>query len=118
VGRQVWHAEGRERAEAVNLGIVVHGQRSIGSQMDIQLDPVRPETPGLDEGVDGVFDEAVRVPPMGENRRHKSRLPCVSPIFLLLFGNFTKLLASTASSHYPLLVNPFSVTDTNLGSIM
>jgi len=40
------------------------------------------------------------------------------PIFTHPFGNFTKLLASTVRSRYPLLVNPFSVTDTNLGSIM
>jgi hypothetical protein len=43
---------------------------------------------------------------------------CKTLIFAFLFGNFTKLLASTETSHYPLLVNPFSVTDTNLGSIM
>jgi len=42
----------------------------------------------------------------------------MTPIFALLFGNFTKLLATAATSHYPLLVNPFSVTDTNLGPIM
>jgi hypothetical protein len=42
----------------------------------------------------------------------------MSPIFTLPFGKFTKLLATTARSRYPLLVNPFSVTDTNLGSIM
>jgi hypothetical protein len=86
--------------------------------MDIELDPVRSQTPGLDESVNGVFDEAVRATPMGENRGHVSRLPCVSPIFVLLFGNFTKLLASTASSHYPLLVNPFSLADTSFGPIM
>ena len=44
--------------------------------------------------------------------------PSMAPIFTLPFENFTKLLASTAGSRYPLLVNPFSVTDTNLGSIM
>ena len=42
----------------------------------------------------------------------------MTPIFTHPFGNFTKLLARTARSRYPLLVNPFSVTDTNLGSIM
>jgi len=40
------------------------------------------------------------------------------PIFTLPFGIFTKLLATTEMSRYPLLVNPFSVTDTSLGSIM
>jgi hypothetical protein len=44
--------------------------------------------------------------------------PCKTLISAFLFGNFTKLLASTETSHYPLFVNPFSVTDTNLGSIM
>jgi len=118
VGRQIGHAEGREQAKAVNLGIVVHGQGSVSGQMDVELDAVRSQTPGPDEGVNGVFDEAVRATPMGENRGHVSRLPCVSPIFVLLFGNFTKLLASAASSHYPLLVNPFSLTGTSFGPIM
>jgi len=39
-------------------------------------------------------------------------------IFVLPFEKFTKLLASGVATHYPLLVNPFSLTDTNLGSIM
>ena len=44
--------------------------------------------------------------------------PACHPSLLLLFGNFTKLLASAASSHYPLLVNPFSLTGTSFGPIM
>jgi WhiB family redox-sensing transcriptional regulator len=38
----------------------------------------------------------------------------VSPIFALLFGNITKLLARAVSSYYILWVNRFSLTDTCL----
>jgi hypothetical protein len=42
----------------------------------------------------------------------------LSPIFALLFGKFTKLLASATTTHYPLLVKPFSVTETFFDPIM
>ena len=91
MGGQVGHAEVGDRAEAGDLGVVVDGQRPVGGQAHVELDPVGPEPAGLGEGVERVLDEALGATPMSEDGRHRGRRhrPC-HEYCASLFGNFTK----------------------------
>ena len=98
---------------------MMHGQGPVGGQAHIELDAVGPQALGFGEGLQGVLHGSRRCGLDGRRPPSSEPLsPDTPSIFTVPFENFTKLLASTAPSHYPLLVNPFSVTDTNMGPIM
>jgi len=64
-----------------------------------------PPTLGLGEAAT-CSRRTVGAAPMGENRSSSKLFSLHATHFYLPFGNFTKLLASTVTSRYPLLVNP------------
>jgi hypothetical protein len=55
---------------------------------------------------------------MGEYSGHQPSSPSVSVTFQFVGRNSGKPLATIPAAHYPLLVNPFLLAGTFLGSIM
>jgi hypothetical protein len=118
VGRELAYGQIGDGTEVFHLGIVMDGQGPIGREPDVELYPVGSETACFRERSQGVLSETLRTSPVGEYCRHAGTFPWSEAIFVLLVQKITKALASTVMTYYPLLVNPFSMTDTDLGSNM
>ena len=58
-----------EDAEAPDLGVVVDDERPVEAAVHVELDPVGPLLPGLDERVECVLDRVTRRTPVAQDER-------------------------------------------------
>lgn len=72
--------EAGDRSSAGDVGVVVHDDRAVSCEVNVQLDPVRAEFPGSHEGRDGVLPALLRRSPMGKNLGQIELRPCSRPL--------------------------------------
>jgi len=119
VGGQVRHAEGADRSEARDLGVVVDREAPVRGEAHVELDPVAPEPAGLGERVECVLDEPLGATPVSEDGRHRAPVTPVTRIQRLRFGEFTKTPCEPPKGPLPFTpVNPLFADGHLLGPIM